>query len=94
VNPYEFDPLKDEANRRKHKVPLPMGIHVFDGDYIEEEDARNDYGETRFAAMGPVAALGGRICVCVYTWRDGKRRLISFRKANDEEIARYRASHP
>ena len=93
MNPYEFDPLKDEANRRKHGVPLPMGIHVFDGDYIEEEDARNDYGETRFAAMGPVAALDGRICVCVYTWRDGKRRLISFRKANDEEIARYRASH-
>ena len=93
MSPYEFDPLKDEANRRKHAVPLPMGIQVFDGDYIEEQDTRIDYGEPRFAAMGPVAALGGRICVCVYTWRDAKRRLISFRKANDEEIARYRASH-
>ena len=91
--PYEFDPLKDDTNRRKHGVPLPMGIQVFDGDYIEEQDSRVEYGETRFAAMGPVAALGGRICVCVYTWRAAKRRLISFRKANDEEIDRYRASH-
>ena len=93
MSPYEFDLLKDDVNRRKHGVPLPMGIQVFDGDYIEEQDTRVDYGETRFAAMGPVAALGGRICVCVYTWRAAKRRLISFRKANDEEIDRYRASH-
>ena len=94
MSPYELDPLKDEANRLKHRLPLPLGSQVFEGNYIEEQDARFDYGETRFSAMGPVAALGGRICVCVYTWRGAKRRLISFRKANDEEIARYRASHP
>jgi uncharacterized DUF497 family protein len=91
--PFEYDPVKDEINRRKHGLPLPLGIQVFDGDFIEEEDARIDYGETRFSALGPVQALGGRICVCVYTWRGLKRRLISFRKANEEEIARYRASH-
>ena len=94
MSPYEFDALKDDANRAKHGVPLPMGIQVFDGDYIEEQDTRCDYGETRFSAMGSVAALSGRICVCVYTWRGAQRRLISFRKANDEEVARYRASHP
>lgn len=94
MSAHEFDPLKDDANREKHGLPLALGIQVFDGDYIEEQDIRRDYGETRFSAMGPVAALGGRICVCVYTWRDAKRRLISFRKANDEEVARYRASHP
>ena len=94
MNPFELDPVKDEANKQKHLLPLDLGIQVFDEHFIEEQDIRNPYGEARFVAMGPVRALAGRICVTVYTWRDAKRRLISFRKANDEEIARYRASHP
>ena len=91
---FELDPMKDDANKKKHGLPLDLGKQVFDADFIEEQDTRFDYGETRFVATGPVAALAGRICVVVYTWRNASRRLISFRKANDEEIARYRASHP
>ena len=90
----EFDPEKGKLNRGKHKVMIDLGAEIFDRDYIEEEDARNDYGETRFVAIGPVASLGDRICVVVYTWRDAKRRLISFRKANDREVRKYRRSHP
>ena len=91
---FELDPLKDEANKRKHGLPLDLGIKVFDGRFIEEQDVRSDYGEARFVATGPVIELAGRICVVVYTWRANQRRLISFRKANDEEIARYRSSNP
>lgn len=90
----EFDPVKDQVNRRKHGLPLALGAEIFERGFIEEQDDRFDYGESRFLAIGPVASLNDRICVVVYTWRDAKRRLISFRKANDEEIARYRASHP
>lgn len=57
-------------------------------------DDRFDYGEARFKAMGPITSLGGRICVAAYTWRDGVRRVISFRKANDKEVRKYRESHP
>jgi len=88
----EFDPLKDEGNRRKHGLPLEAGEFLFDGPYIEEEDTRANYGETRFEATGPVAKLDNRVCVAVYTWRDGVRRIISFRKANDREIRAYEAS--
>jgi uncharacterized protein len=91
---FELDPMKDEANKTKHGLPLDLGAQIFDGPFIEEEDQRYAYGEARFVATGPVAALADRICVVVYTWRETKRRLISFRKANDQEIARYRASHP
>ena len=94
MNDFELDPLKDVANKRKHGLPLDLGIQVFDRFFVEEQDVRIDYGEARFVAMGPVAALADRICVVVYTWRSAQRRLISFRKANDEEIERYRASHP
>ena len=90
----EFDPVKDQVNRRKHGLPLALGAEIFERDFIEEQDDRFEYGESRFLAIGPVESLNDRICVVVYTWREAKRRLISFRKANDEEIARYRASHP
>ena len=90
----EFDLVKDQINRRKHGLPLALGAEIFDRHFIEEQDDRFDYGESRFLAIGPVASLNDRICVVVYTWREAKRRLISFRKANDEEIARYHSSHP
>lgn len=90
----EFDPDKDGINRRKHGLMLDLGAQIFDRPYIEEEDDRVDYGEVRFLAIGPVAVLDDRICAVVYTWRGAERRLISFRKANDREIRKYRQSHP
>ena len=86
----EFDRDKDLAS--EHKLPFAVAGELFDGPFVEEEDSRFDYGETRFSAMGPIASLGGRICVVVYTWRGHARRVISFRKANDREIRRYRDS--
>ena len=86
----EFDPVKDADNRRKHGLPFRAAQLLFDGPFIEEEDRRRDYGETRFIATGPIAAFGDRIFVVIYTWRDNTRRIISFRKANDREIRKYR----
>ncbi len=91
---FEFDSDKDAINRAKHGLPLAWGVYVFERDFIEEEDLRFDYDETRFVASGPVSPMDDRICVVVYAWRGATRRLISFRKANDKEIAKYRKSHP
>lgn len=88
----EFDPVKDEQNRKRRALPLQFAALLFEGPYIEEEDDRYDYGETRFVATGPIAALGDRLFVVVYTWRGPVRRIISFRKANDREARKYRAS--
>lgn len=89
----EYDPVKDAENIAKHGLALIGATRLFEGPFIEEEDGRFDYDETRFVAIGPVSSLADRICVAVYTWRDGKRRVISFRKANDREIRKYRSSH-
>jgi uncharacterized DUF497 family protein len=44
---------------------------------------RKDYGETRYAALGPIE---GRLhCVC-FTIRGNKLRIISLRKANEREV--------
>ena len=85
---------KDDDNIRTRGLPLGAAELLFTGPFVEEEDARIDYGETRFVATGPIAALGNRIFVVVYTWRENIRRIISFRKANDREIRKYRASNP
>ena len=90
---FQLDPDKALINRRKHHLNLALGIEIFDGPFIEEEDDRVDYGEPRFVAMGPVPSLDDRICAVVYTWRGTERRLISFRKANDKEIGKYRSSY-
>lgn len=92
MSDFELDLMKDAINKAKHGLLLDLGSEFFDGPFVEEQDDRQDYGETRFIATGPVASLADRVCVVVYTWRNATRRLISFRKANDEEIARYRAN--
>ena len=89
---FEYDPVKDAANIARRGLSLELAGLLFDGPFIEEQDDRRDYAEARFAATGPIAELGGRLFVVVYTWRGASRRIISFRKANDRETRNYRAS--
>ncbi len=82
----EFDDQKNAANQAKHGLPLSLAALLFEGDYKEKTDDRQDYGEPRIIAMGSIA---GRLCVCIYTWRKGIRRIISLRKANRRESDAY-----
>ena len=59
---------------------------VFDGRAIESLDERFDYGEERILTIGP---LRGRMVVVVWTRRDEARHVISMRKANAREQARF-----
>ena len=86
----EYDLVKNAANIEKHGLPFQLAELLFDGPFVEEEDARKDYGEPRFIATGPIAVLENRIFVVIYTWRGSTRRIVSFRKANDREIRKYR----
>jgi uncharacterized DUF497 family protein len=45
-----------------------------------------DYGETRLITVG---YLDSRMVVCVWTPRDDGIRVISMRKANEREQAKY-----
>jgi uncharacterized protein len=62
---FEFDPAKDAINIQKHSYSLGGAPAVFDGPYVEKVDTRFDYEETRFIAIGPIAALEGRLFVVV-----------------------------
>ena len=45
-------------------------------------DNRRNYGETRLVTYG---YIGSRLHVVCWTERNGRMRIISFRKANDRE---------
>lgn len=49
-------------------------------------DTRHDYGEVRFQALSYVY---DRLCVLIYTKRNGILRVISLRKANNREMKFY-----
>ena len=82
----EFDPAKDQENRRRHGVSLALSGPVLATMVTQFEDDRRDYGETRMVALG---FIGPRLYVCVYTLRGEVRRVISLRKANRREQARW-----
>jgi uncharacterized protein len=83
---YEYDDDKSERTFRDPRIDFDFAARVFDGDCIEYEDRRRDYGETRLVVIGPVE---GRLFTVVYTWRNGRRRIISARRASRRERRAY-----
>ena len=84
----EFDPAKDEINRAKHGISL-QAASEFDWDTaLEREDARFDYGEVRFVAIGLIDA---RLYVTAFTQGsdDDSIRVISLRPAEKHEARFY-----
>ena len=61
---------------------------MFSGPIFELEDDRFDYGEKRYITIG---LLRGRMVVLVWTPRGEARHIISIRKANEREQARFKA---
>lgn len=82
----EYDSQKARQKFEKHGVALDYAARIFLGAVVEYEDVRKNYRETRFIALGEVE---GRVYVVVYTWRNGRRRIISARKANGREQRAY-----
>ncbi len=83
----EWDPAKRALNLVNHGVDFAGLAEFFsDPELLERLDTRKEYGETRIQALGQHA---DRVLFVVYTWRSGKRRLISARRANDDECEAY-----
>lgn len=80
----EFDPNKDAANISKHGISLARAADLEILAFIE--DARNDYGETRYRAWGLIS--GEAFCLA-FTHRNGRVRAISLRRAHKKELDRY-----
>lgn len=81
-----WDEAKRQANLAKHGLDFVGAEAIFDDFLLVREDAREAYGEPRYIALG---VKSGRVVVLAYAERDDAIRLISLRKANTHEQARY-----
>jgi len=81
----EFDPEKSEINREKHELGFEEFVG-FDDEPIVLADTRFAYPEQRFRAFGHIGGMGYMVA---FTIRDGRVRLISFRRAREKEIRRH-----
>lgn len=82
----EYDENKNISNQQKHGVDFES-VHLFDFTtaqwYI---DNRQNYGELRVCAFG---FIYNRLHSLVFVQRGDALRIISLRKANKREVARY-----
>jgi uncharacterized DUF497 family protein len=87
---FEWDDDKDAANQAKHDVSFTLACRVFfDPNRIEKYDYRQDYGEDRWITIGHADIA---LLFVAYTIRgeaDEIIRLISARKANEQERRAY-----
>jgi hypothetical protein len=85
---YLWDPAKDILNRSKHGLSLADGIPALeDPDRESWIDDRFDYGEERIVTLG----MGKKQVLYVVSTElnEDSIRIISVRKADDNEIERY-----
>ena len=81
---YEWDPEKYLANVRRRQLDFSE-VENFDWDHARIR--RSDrFDEPRWPAIGYV---GDRLHVVVFTERNGRCRIISFRIANNNERREY-----
>ena len=71
---FEWDPIKDRANRAKHGVAFSLAQLAFsDPRRVIAEDLDHSAAEQRYFCFGQV---GGGIMTVRFTWRDGRIRIF------------------
>lgn len=82
-----FNRAKRAKTLDERAIDFADARHVFAGRTLDVADPRRNYGEIRWQTIG---YLDGRMVMVVWTPRGRARRIISMRKCNDREQARYR----
>jgi uncharacterized protein len=83
-----YDPAKRKRALAERGLDFEAAATVFAGVTLTLQDDRHDYGEPRFQTYG---MLGQRLVLVVWTPRGADRHVISMRKCNAREKARYQA---
>ena len=87
---FEWNTDKAQSNLRKHRVSFEDAVRVFlDPNRIEAFEVREAYGEDRWKTVGLVEPA---LLAVVYTLRGRDSdiiRVISARKADENERAKY-----
>lgn len=86
---FEWDEDKRLKNLVKHKLDFMDAPLIFDGRPVVHASSPKD-GEARKIS---VALIGAKFYAVVWTWREDKRRIISFRRARHGEEIAYKTIH-
>ncbi|WP_153075782.1 BrnT family toxin [Paraburkholderia bonniea] len=81
-----YDPAKNQTNIAERGLSFEMAREFEMAGALISEDQRKAYPERRFQALG---YIGTRMYMLVFTPRDEKLHVISFRKANLREVKHY-----
>ena len=82
---FEYDPTNSTKNKRKHGIEFEEALALWSDDALVEIPARVA-DEPRWLVIGQI---GGKHWSAVITRRAENIRLISVRRARDEEVAIY-----
>jgi len=82
---FEFDPMKSKTNKNKHGIYFIEAQELWsDADLLEIPARTTD--EQRFLVVGKI---GGKHWAGIVTYRNENLRIISLRRARNEEIELY-----
>ncbi|KAF0109029.1 MAG: hypothetical protein FD146_73 [Anaerolineaceae bacterium] len=84
---YQWDPRKAAGNLKKHGIEFADAVGVFEDEFALWQEDSADYGEERLVAVG--RDFLGRLLVVVFTFRNNDIRIISARKATENERKTY-----
>lgn len=82
---FEFDEAKSRANKVRHGIDFVEAQALWDDPQVVEIPARTE-DEPRFLVVGTIS---GKHWSAVITYREGRARIITVRRARDEEEALY-----
>jgi uncharacterized protein len=82
---FEFDPAKSASNRVKHGIDFAAAQAIWD-DADRLEIPGRIANEARFLVIGQVGGVLWAACV---TYREGRIRIISVRRARNDEKEAY-----
>jgi uncharacterized DUF497 family protein len=82
---FEFDLVKSASNREKHGIDFIQAQELWQDPLRIEVPARTT-GEPRWLVIG---RMDGKHWSAVVTYRQDRIRIISVRRARDEEMAIY-----
>ncbi len=85
MNVFEFDDNKSQASKKKHGIDFLDAQELWKDPYLLEIQAKSD-DEPRFLIIG---LIGKKHWSAVITYRNGKIRLISVRRARKAEVELY-----
>ena len=82
--------IQEPSNIAKPGVDFAMAARIFVGAVMTSSDTRFPYGEQRDLSIGKADQVV--VLAVVHTQRNGLTRIISARRANKRERARYEAA--